>query len=80
MIRCEISVVRICPCVLQESSPLSKELLRSHTPASQDGGSRVYDKTDSKPNVSEGKGKSSWRAAKEDFNRSLSMYLSAIRS
>nr|QHA34297.1 SRY-box 13 [Megalobrama amblycephala] len=36
-----------------ESSP-SKEPLRSHTPASQDGGSRAHEKTDSKPNVSEG--------------------------
>ncbi|XP_067243241.1 transcription factor SOX-13-like isoform X3 [Chanodichthys erythropterus] len=35
-----------------ESSP-SKEPLRSHTPASQDGGSRAHEKTDSKPNVSE---------------------------
>ncbi|XP_067287756.1 transcription factor SOX-13-like isoform X2 [Pseudorasbora parva] len=34
-----------------ESSP-GKEALRSHTPASQDGG-RAYDKTDSKPNASE---------------------------
>ncbi|XP_051768123.1 transcription factor SOX-13-like isoform X2 [Ctenopharyngodon idella] len=35
-----------------ESSP-SKEPLRSHTPASQDGGSRAHEKTDGKPNVSE---------------------------
>ncbi|KAI2659028.1 Transcription factor SOX-13 [Labeo rohita] len=36
-----------------ERSP-SKEPVRSYTPASQDGGSRAHDKTDSKPNVSEG--------------------------
>ncbi|RXN23108.1 transcription factor SOX-13 isoform X3 [Labeo rohita] len=35
-----------------ERSP-SKEPVRSYTPASQDGGSRAHDKTDSKPNVSE---------------------------
>uniref|UniRef100_A0A8C2KFK0 SRY-box transcription factor 13 n=1 Tax=Cyprinus carpio TaxID=7962 RepID=A0A8C2KFK0_CYPCA len=36
------------------SSP-SKDPVRSYTPASQDGSSRAHDKTDSKPNVSEGK-------------------------
>ncbi|KAG1950053.1 transcription factor SOX-6 [Pimephales promelas] len=53
---CDWSVEKSAPPNAQsslENSPLSKELLRSHTPASQDGGSRVYDKTDSKPNVSE---------------------------
>ncbi|XP_077060077.1 transcription factor SOX-13 isoform X3 [Siphateles boraxobius] len=53
---CDWSVEKSAPPNAQsslESSPPNKELLRSHTPASQDGGSRSHDKTDSKPNVSE---------------------------